>query len=79
MFNWLSHTDISENLLLKGLHKDSLAPAPSAKTPFWKVPKPYVKEIHLLVLKDLLERQKFVGMLSADTETVEGAIFAISF
>lgn len=41
--------------LLKGLHTDSPTSGLSSKGTFWKAPRIYVKIIHLLILKHLLE------------------------
>lgn len=57
------------NLLLEGSCADSLAPGPSTKTPIWKAPKPYVKKIHLLILKYLPEKQENVGTFSRNINT----------
>lgn len=56
-------TEIS---LLKDSHIESLTLEPSIKTAVWKAHRPYVKEIHLLILKHLLEGQEPIGTLSGN-------------
>lgn len=53
-------------LLLMGSHADSLAPRPNTKASVCKAMRLYVKKIHLLILKHLLEGQGPVGTLSRD-------------
>lgn len=53
-----------ESLLLKNWCADSLTLALSPQRAIWKVPRPYVKEIHLLILKHLPEGHKLAETLS---------------
>lgn len=46
---------------------------PSAEAAVWKAPRLYVNEIHLLILKHLLEEQVHVGF-SLRREAVTGAV-----
>lgn len=57
------------NSFLKGSHMDSLAPEPSIKAVVRKVPRLYVEEIHLRILKHLLEGQGHIGTFSGDGGT----------
>lgn len=57
-----------ENLLLKGC-TNLTALGSSNKTPVGKSPRLYVKETHLLILKQILERQEFIRTLSWDRST----------
>ena len=50
----------------------------STKAASWKMPRPFVKKIYLVILKHLLEGQEPVGMLSGDTGT-GGHPFCFSF
>ena len=64
--------------LFKSLYTDSFALGPSRKAAVWKMPRPYVKKIYLLILKHLLEGQEPIRTFSGDTGTV-GHPFCFSF
>ena len=80
-------------LLLKSLCTESFTPGPSTKATARKLPRPYVKEIHLLILKCLPEGQEpvrthsgtmaLVGLFLHSPSTMlalvlTGAIFVLS-
>lgn len=54
--------------VLKGSWADSFAQGPSEKASVQKVPRPYVKECHLILLKHLLESQEPAGTLPRDRD-----------
>lgn len=61
--------------LLQGLHTDSRALEPSTEATIWKVPKLYMKKIHLLILKHLLKGKNWSG-LSTGMKILADIIFA---
>ena len=56
-------------LLLKSSCTDSFALESSTKAAVCEVPRPYVKEFHLLVLEHLPEVQELVGTVAGDGGT----------
>ena len=63
---------------LKGPCIDSVIQGPSTKAVVWIVPRPYVKEIHLFILKHLLEDQGPLWTLSRDRSAGEHHFFTPS-